>query len=111
MIKPDLAVDNEFATHIPGSYNEKIPLLYEIIMDVFHHSMLCEDTRLFHDDMKQLWHAFFESPDSMALLRNKCAEMKGIDSHYLEVQYEFQRSGADITENQIVRKNAGGRDK
>ena len=78
VIKPDLAVDNEFATYIPGSYNEKIPLLYEIIMDVFHHSMLCEDTRLFHDDMKQLWHAFFESPDSMALLRNKCAEMKSI---------------------------------
>jgi hypothetical protein len=71
-----------------------------------------------HRDISRLWAiilniclAFSTSPTSASILRNKCAEMKGIDSHYLEVQYEFQRSGADITENQIVRKNAGGRDK
>jgi hypothetical protein len=34
--------------------------------------------------MKQLWHAFFESLDSMALLRNKCAEMKSI--HFKSVR-------------------------
>ncbi len=76
------------------------------------------ETTLKHPDVRRLWDiilniclAFSMSPTSASILRNKCAEMKGIDSHYLEVQYEFQRSGADITENQIVRKNAGGRDK
>ena len=76
------------------------------------------ETTLKHPDVRRLWGiilniclAFSTSPTSASILRNKCAKMKGIDSHYLEVQYEFQRSGADITENQIVRKNAGGRDK
>jgi hypothetical protein len=75
-------------------------------------------TTLKHPDLRRLWDiilniclAFSTSPTSASILRNKCAEMKGIDSHYLEVQYEFQRSGTNRTQKQIVRKNAGGRDK